>query len=169
MNRVLPSAYRCFGLFLAAFLAFCALPANGQNPDLKVNLVAKKVTVEGEKEAFSAADKAKPGDLIQYEATYKNDGQAALHNIGAVVPVPAGLVFIADSGKPASPEASLDGKTFNPTPLTRRVKNAAGVTEEQPIPLNEYRALRWNLGELAPGSSTTVMLRARVATNGAKQ
>jgi hypothetical protein len=45
------------------------------------------------------------------------------------------------------------------------VKNAAGVTEKQPVPLTEYRALRWNLAELAPDKSATFVLRTRLLTN----
>ena len=86
-------------------------------------------------------------------------------NVAATVPIPAGLALVAESSRPIAQQASLDGKTFAPTPLMREVKNPAGITEKQPIPLGEYRALRWVLPELAAGTDAKVALRARVLTN----
>ena len=49
----------------------------------------------------------------------------------------------------------------------REVKNDAGVMEKQPVPLAEYRALRWTLPELAAGKTATFVLRAQVLGNNA--
>ena len=152
---------------MAFFLIGLAATSDAQSPDLKVNLIARKVTSADGKEKLVPADKARPGEVIQYDANYHNGGSAALRNVGAILPVPAGLILLPDSAQPAAPEASLDGKTFEPVPLTRQVINASGITVNEPVPLAEYRALRWNLDEVPAGGSTTVTLRARVA-NGAK-
>lgn len=133
--------------------------------DVEVHLTAKKVVVTDEKEALESADKAKPGDLIQYDAVYKNTTQAAVKNLQATVPVPQGLAFVAESAKPAGAQASTDGKTFHPIPLTREVKKPDGTIEQEPVPLSEYRAIRWTIAELPASGSTTVSLRARVLTN----
>jgi uncharacterized repeat protein (TIGR01451 family) len=140
--------------------------AHSQTPDLKVTLSAKRVAVEQGKETLTTADKAKPGEIIQYEAAYHNNGQTTVERIGAVVPIPAGLTLVADSARPTASEASLDGKNFGPVPLMRPVKNEAGIVEDRPVPLTEYRALRWTLDQVAPGATTTVTVRARVGSNG---
>jgi uncharacterized repeat protein (TIGR01451 family) len=136
-----------------------------QAPDVRVELAAKKVVTTEGRESLVPADKAKPGDIIQYEAVYRNDGKAAAKNVAATVPVPAGLALIEKSDKPSAELASLDGKNFSAVPLMRDVKNQAGVVEKKPVPLAEYRAVRWNLPELAPGKTATVALRAQVLTN----
>jgi len=135
------------------------------SPEVRVNLTAKKVVASDGQEALVSADKAKPGEVIQYEAVYKNTGKLPVKNIAATVPIPSGLGFVEGSTKPPAAEASLDGKTFAPLPLTREVKNDAGVLEKQPVPVTEYRALRWVINELPAGESTTVVLRAKVLTS----
>ena len=155
---------------LAALLGAvgCVLSASAQQPDLKVNLVAQRVVTDRGKESLVAADKAKPGDVIQYEAVYKNGGAGAARNINAVIPIPMGLALLADTATPPAKEGSLDGKNFQAFPLTHEVKNAAGTVEKQPVPLAEYRALRWTLSELSAGQSAIVHLRARVNANGSR-
>lgn len=156
----------------AGFVFFCMALALGasvlvhaQNAqsDVSVNLSAKKVVVaDGGKETFSSAQQAKPGDVIQYDAVYKNSGKGAVKNLLATVPIPEGLAFLADSAKPADAQASLDGKNFERIPLMREVTKADGTKEKQAVPFSEYRALRWSISELAPGASVTVSARARV-------
>ena len=169
MKRIPGSRWAIRATLAAVFLAVFTGISGAQPSDLKVNLVARKVTSADGKEKLVSADKARPGDVIQYEATYQNTGPASVRNVGAIVPIPAGLVLLPESAKPAAPEASLDGKTFQRTPLTRPVINASGITVNEPIPITEYRALRWNLEEVPAGESKTVTLRARVAANEAKQ
>jgi uncharacterized repeat protein (TIGR01451 family) len=146
-------------------LAFSPRGLAEAKSDVAVHLTAKKVVITADKESLESAKKAKPGDLIQYEAVYKNTSQAAVKNLQATVPLPPGLAFAAESAKPATAEASSDGKIFQPIPLTREVKKADGTIEQQPVPLSEYRALRWTVADLPAGASTTVIVRARVLTN----
>ncbi len=153
------------GSWLVLLMALAgALPAQ-QATDVRVNLTAKRVVITDGKESLVSADKAKPGEVIQYEAVYQNATQSPVKNIAATVPIPAGLVLVEGSAKPPAAEASLDGKTFAPVPLTREVKNEAGVMEKKPVPLAEYRALRWVINELPAGKAETVLLRARVLTS----
>jgi uncharacterized repeat protein (TIGR01451 family) len=133
--------------------------------DVRVNLTAKRVVTSDGQESLVSAEKAKPGEVIQYEAVYKNGSNAPVKNVAATVPVPPGLAFVEGSTKPPAAEASLDGKIFAPVPLTREVKNEAGVLEKRPVPVAEYRALRWVINELPAGASATVLLRARVLTS----
>jgi len=146
-------------------VALALAHAAAQEPSVGVSLAARKLVATDKGESLAPADTAKPGDVIEYEATYKNRGQSPVLNVAATVPIPAGLALVAESSRPIAQQASLDGKTFAPIPLMREVKNPAGITEKQPIPLGEYRALRWVLPELAAGADAKVALRARVLTN----
>jgi hypothetical protein len=47
-------------------------------------------------------------------------------------------------------------------PLMRTVKQPDGKERKETVPLAEYRALRWEIGTLAAGSSTVVSLRVRI-------
>jgi uncharacterized repeat protein (TIGR01451 family) len=145
--------------------------AGGQNAvaqavksDVVVTLKAQKVLrgTDGS-EVLKVADRANPGEVIQYDATYKNQGKAGVRNLVPTLPIPAGLEYIADSAKPAPATASVDGKNFQPLPLKRQVKLATGETVEQPIPSSEIRALRWELGDLDAGAAALITARARLA------
>ncbi len=150
------------GAFLPLLLTGTLL---AQSPDVRVDLAGKRVVFTEGKESFAKADKAGPGDVIQYEAVYRNDGKAAAKNVVATVPIPQGMTLVAESAKPVAEQATTDGKTFSPVPLMREVKNEAGVLEKKPVPFSEYRALRWTLPELAPEKTATFVLRAQLLVN----
>jgi uncharacterized repeat protein (TIGR01451 family) len=139
--------------------------AFAQGPDVRVELAGKRVILKEGKETFVPADKAGPGEVIQYEAVYRNAGSDVAQRVAATVPIPQGMTLQANTAQPAAAEGSLDGKNFSPLPLMREVRNEAGAVENEPVPLAEYRALRWTLPELAPGKSTTVAVRAQIVTN----
>lgn len=123
---------------------------------MKVSLGADK------KEVLSSADKVAPGDLLEYKVTYQNNSKTQLKQLTATLPLPVGTTYVAGSAKPAGAMASVDDKSFAAMPLKRKVKKADGTLEEQLVPLSEYRALRWKLGELAEKNKTVASARVHV-------
>lgn len=133
------------------------------NPALEAKLVGYKVTQNADrKEVLTLADKVAPGDLLKYQVVYQNNGKSVLSKIKATLPLPLGTTYEAGSAKPANATASLNGIDFAVMPLKRMVKKSDGKLEEQLIPLSEYRALRWDLGDLAQKNKVEVSARARV-------
>lgn len=133
------------------------------NPALEAKLVGFKVTQNADhKEVLTLADKIAPGDLLKYQVVYQNNGKSLLKQVKATLPLPVGTTYVAGSAKPANATASLDGKNFAAMPLKRKVKKPDGQLEEQLVPLTEYRALRWDFGELAEKKKVEVSARARV-------
>jgi uncharacterized repeat protein (TIGR01451 family) len=154
--------YRAMGL---ALLLICTETTNAQNAnDVVVSLKAYKVVraTDG-KEVLQAADRAMPGEVIQYDALYRNQGRTGVRNLQPTLPIPAGLEYLPDSAKPAPSKASVDGKNFAPIPLMRQVALPDGKTKEEPVPTSTYRALRWELGDLDSGRNAVVSARARLA------
>lgn len=148
---------------LALVVAFALLTISAAAQQVKVELKHEKVTVQGGKEVKGPADKAAPGDVIELTAVYTNtDRKLPAKNVAAGLNVDPGQVFVAGSAVPAGATASLDSIHFAPIPLKRMVKNAQGQMVEQDVPLSEYRALRWSLGDLAAGESRTVSARVKV-------
>jgi uncharacterized repeat protein (TIGR01451 family) len=117
------------------------------------------VRAAGGGEAFAEAREVKPGDVIEYVATYRNAGAAPVRNLEATLPIPAYTALLPGSVRPASARASLDAARFDPLPLKRTVSRDGRLLEEE-VPLREYRYLRWQVRELAPRGS--VAFRARV-------
>lgn len=129
---------------------------------LVAQLDARRVVVQANgAETLMAADTARPSDVIEYRTTYQNVSKKTLGNVAATLPVPAGFEFIPGTATRGA-LASLDGKTFLPVPLTRRVKGADGREQVVQVPASEYRYLRWQLGELPASASRVVVARMRM-------
>lgn len=136
--------------------------ALAQSPAVTSSLTAQRVEVIEGKTVLKPAPQGKPGEIIEYSSTYRNGGAAAVANLQAIVPVPVGTVLIAGSAQPAQAQASTDGIRFAPMPLVRLVKQPDGAERKEPVPLAEYRALRWDVGTLGAGNSVVVSLRVRI-------
>jgi uncharacterized repeat protein (TIGR01451 family) len=138
-----------------------AKPAAGA---VAVELTAKRITKDQGREVLVAADEAKPGELLEYRALYRNDGATEAKGLMATLPIPRGTQYVAGSALPRGVQASVDGHTFAPVPLKRTVKTPDGRTVVQEVPVAEYRALRWPLGALPSRDQRTVSARVRVET-----
>lgn len=148
------------------FLALLLLTLGAQvhAGDLDIRLTAQRVLAKPDgQELLQPADRAFPGDIVQYDAVYQNRGPRAISNLQPTLPIPAGMEYLPDSAKPAPAQASLDGRRFEPIPLKRRVTLASGEVREEEIPPSDYRALRWSAGDLSAAGKTTIVVRARVA------
>lgn len=158
MSRV---ARLLIGLIVA--LPLSAFAAGG--PEIVASLVALKVERGASgTEAFAPAARTNPGETLEYRATYKNVSRDPAHGVVATLPVPnTGMQLSAIDAKQPPASASLDGVRYAPYPLVRIVKHSDGRSETVRVPLAEYRALRWTLGEMAAGTERTVIARMTVA------
>lgn len=145
-------------------LSFGAHAGGGKGNDpLLVTLVHQRVmTGKDGGERYGPANRAKPGDLIAYRATYTNRTEKRLSGVLATLPIPAGMVYVSASAEPKEVLASLDGVHFEPVPLKRMVRNADGIKVPKEIPVEEYRALRWKLDDLRVGQAETVKARMHI-------
>ncbi|HEY6249405.1 MAG TPA: hypothetical protein VI685_05560 [Candidatus Angelobacter sp.] len=130
--------------------------------EVKVVLTANKIVVVDGKEQMQPSDKAKPGEVIEYVAEYRNTDKAAVTNVIATLPVPAGMEFLPETAQPQQLTASTDEHNFAPVPLKRKVSGPDGKTVEQLVPFSEYRSLRWTLGQIPGGGSKSVKARMKV-------
>ena len=171
-----PAGRRLFSALLTLALAAVALtgaaPLSAQTAPkgpVAISLTAQKVSKDAKgKEQLKPADRALPGEVVQYDALYKNTSGAGVKDLQPTLPIPTGLEFLPESVSPMPAFASVDGRTFAPFPLVRKVTLADGTVEEQAVPASEYRALRWSVGALDAGKSVLVSARARLAVNNAK-
>lgn len=133
---------------------------------VSATLHAFQVVTSGKDVKLVPTTQANLGDVIEYQVTYQNNGTTPAKQVMATLPVPAnGMAYIDGSATPAALLASLDGKTYAPAPLKREfVRNGRRQTEA--VPPSEYRFLRWDLGDLAPGQSVTVSSRMRLGDAG---
>ena len=123
---------------------------------LSVNLQAKQIVTENGKQVLKAVSRANKGDLLQYQATYRNNLQKPMTNVALTIPVPASMVYVSSSS-PAPIQASLDGKKFENLPIMRKVN---GKMVE--VPASQYRAVRWIVKTLPAQQSATVSINTKV-------
>jgi uncharacterized repeat protein (TIGR01451 family) len=124
-------------------------------------LIAQKVVVVDGRESLVDAQAARPGDVIEYMATYRNAGKDRVSGLQATLPIPRETELIPGTVRPAGAKASVDGRTFADMPLRRTVvRNGRNV--EEPVPYRDYRALRWFAGVLGSGAAVTYTARVRV-------
>ena len=111
------------------------------------------------KERLLDATTVKPGDVLEYRATYTNRDTKVVKDVVANLPIPEGLVYEAKSAKPGATlvQAATKDGAFSAEPLSR---NVGGQIEAVPYP--EYRMLRWSLGSLPAGGFKAVSARATV-------
>lgn len=151
-------------LLLVATVTLASVPAIAHaSGDVSVVLTAHRITTVDGKETKSPADEARPGDVIEYRAEYRNAGGAPVRQLAATLPVPNGMEYLPRSASPQVMFASLDGRTFEPVPLKRRVRLEDGREVVRDVPPAEYRYLRWSLGSLDVKQSRAVSARVQVS------
>lgn len=155
-----------FAFAAAAWASTAAAMAADAATPLQVQLTASKVFAQANgAERLLPADAVRPGDIIEYQAVYHNRGSGPARNVQATLPIPpGGLEYLPDATRPRAVLASLDGKRFDAIPLQRRVMLANGKQELRPVPVSEYRFLRWDLGDIAAGQSAAVSSRMRLVS-----
>ena len=153
------------GLCVVTALSASAYGAEPVSNTLSVHRIV--VGADGSEQA-QAATAARPGELLEYNAEFRNAGSAVARGLEATLPIPQGVTYVAGSARPAGARASVDGTSFAPMPLVRRVRHADGTLADERVPLSEYRYLRWAPADLASNGALSVSARVVVAGNAAE-
>lgn len=150
-------------IFLSTVLSLAAAQAESGKltSELKVWSVVRQA--DGA-ETLQPAQTVKPGDVLQYSAVYMNPDQRPVTRLMASLPIPAGTELVGASALPREVQASVDGKDYAAMPLMRKVRRADGQLIDVPVPLAEYRSLRWPEQQVAAGASFTTSARVRVVS-----
>ena len=143
-------------------LTFAAADRATLTSELQVWNVVKKA--DGT-ETLQPAQSVKPGDVLQYTAVYRNADSRAVSHLVASLPIPAGTELVGASAVPREVQASLDGKVYAAAPLMRKLRRADGQMVDVPVPLTEYRYLRWPEQQIAAGATFSTSARVRVVSS----
>lgn len=150
------------GLYLTAILMIFSSVSFAADHPLTAEMQVLEVT-EGThqvKKVLSPTAKIKPNSLLEYKVDYSNVSKNSLKALKLNLPIPEHVTYIGTSA-PKNAFASVDGVNFEKAPLTR-VVNGKKVM----VPLNEYRALQWQVNELKP--KQTISVHAQVRVNAAE-
>lgn len=152
------------GLWLAfALFTTQSVAQTQQQSDIVLAKLTQHLVVQVEEnEVLEPVEQVKPGDLIEYRVTYTNTGLVSLRNVIADLPIPVGTTYKSKSIQPAQGAlVATDNKEFASEPLMR--PDPEGVP--QPVPLSEYRHIRWLINEIPAGAAVAVVARVVVNTN----
>jgi len=163
MGRFGPFATRAMSASCAVALSLLIGTSAAAAGDVAVVLAAARVVVgEHGSEQLVTTEAVRPGDVVEYRATYTNQGDDTVHGLTATLPIPVDTNYLGLTAAPSGVEASTDGVTFAPIPLMRKGKGADGKDRFEPVPAAEYRVLRWQIGDLAANASRSVAARVVV-------
>ncbi|MBL1351766.1 MAG: hypothetical protein COA61_000280 [Zetaproteobacteria bacterium] len=154
---------RILGL-LSLMMMLCSTLASASDvkETVSVRMDAYQIVIKKDVEKRLPAKAAKPGDVLEYIAIYHNNTSHGVSDLKGTLPIPVGMIYMKGSERPRHALASLDGVSYKPMPLMRRVKQADGRWKKVKVPLIEYRFLRWDLNVLKGEKSKKVSARMQI-------
>ncbi len=157
---------KLFNLSLAALLAgSISLSAYAAGVEF-TNKAEVDITVmkDGKKETKRiAAKKVAPDGEVIYTTTFKNTIDKSISNIMVTNPIPANMLYTADSATGANTVItySVDGGKAYDAPEKLTVTGKDG--KQRPAQAADFTAIRWIYkGDLATGKSSDVGFKAKV-------
>ena len=117
-------------------------------------------------ESFERANRAQPGEIVEYRLKAVNSGNAAISNLNVDLPVPRETAYLdgtASGPNNATLLASFDAKrSFGQLPLKRKIIKDGKASEEL-VKANEFTNLRWAIkGAIPAGQSLEFKARVKV-------
>lgn len=153
---------RCGSFVLLSVVSCCAIAQTAA--DITTSLRVSRIVILADgTESHQSAEAARPADVLEYVAEYRNGSTHAVRQLAATLPLPDGTEYVASSAVPAGAQASTDGTHFAPLPLTRKVIQPNGRLADQLVPYREYRFLRWPPQDLGAGKTLQITARARLS------
>jgi uncharacterized repeat protein (TIGR01451 family) len=147
-------------IIAAALLVTCAGALSAQRP-----LVVTALNLNARSRG-SQSQAVLPGDVLQYQLRFTNQGQGDVRGVVFTNPVPAGLRYVDRSAgadrQDVAVEYSTDGgKTYAATPMVTEVVDGKRV--QRPASPEQYTHVRWTVqGSIAPGATVTAEFRAEL-------
>src|SRR5438105_6697065 len=154
---------------LVAALVAASAPAYAK-PRIVVAIHQAKEVVEntsaGRKTRMVPTKSASPGDALEYELLYSNQGNESAINAVIEDPIPRGTTFIANSATGDNTEITFSndgGKTFaQAVKLTYEIRLPNGSVERRVATPAEYTHIRWTLKQVPAGGRGKVSFRVHV-------
>jgi uncharacterized repeat protein (TIGR01451 family) len=148
---------------LSAILLFAG--AALAKPRVVIAIQQFKEVADGKGVKLVPATAANPGDIVEYQLAYRNEGDEPATNAVIEDPIPKGTTYLANSaGGDAEITFSNDkGQTFAPpVRLTYEVKLPSGAVEKRTATPAEYTNVRWTVKQVPAGAGGKVSFRVRV-------
>jgi len=157
----------------------CALVCVFQAPVFAtVSAQVARAQVETKKRAFALthaangelirtpAARALPGQILEYELSYRNMSDVALDDFILVGELPIAAEYVSNAalnGPKAVFEVSVADMGWVLPPVVRYMDDGKGILRPVAIPEENFQALRWRLAEsIAPGEEVSASYRIKI-------
>ena len=173
-DRISKGARLCRGVRAASLTSLFALLvgagayAQADAPAVEAALVAFALEADGNRSEtpLNTDDGVLPGQVLEYELSYKNVSDEALSDFVVLGDVPDETVFESAGAfeqYDAVFEVEVPGIGWSMLPVIRYVPDEHGVLIEQAVPSEEFEALRWRLLEpVFPGEEISISYRIKI-------
>ena len=91
-----------------------------------------------------------PGDRVVFVLSYRNTGSTPIANVVLANPVPKGMLYRSAATGSATPELSVDGKTYGTLAALRVPAIGGGTRAAGP---DDVTTVRWRLSSPIPAGS----------------
>lgn len=138
----------------------------------------KPAQVEGHMQAFELKHaavgalirtplaRAMPGQMVEYELSYRNISGEALDGFIIVGALPVAAEYVSRAalkGPKAVFEVSIEDMGWVLPPAVRYIDDGKGILRPVAVPEKEFKALRWRLAEpITPGGEVSATYRVRI-------
>lgn len=129
------------------------------NSGIAMNITAQLVGNDNGQETLmplTAQTRLAKGNVIEYHVYLTNTNSDRVRTMKANVAIPSGVKLLG-AVSPEAMKGSVDGQNFYPMPLRMQV---GGQT--QPIPLDQYKALQWQIEDVGLNQTAKVSYRVVV-------
>ena len=123
---------------------------------ISAQLVKTDATGQEMLEPITAGTRLQSGDVLEYQGFFTNNNADRVRKMTVTISIPE-QVELLGGVSPDFPYGSVDGNRFGRMPLRGKVD---GQTQE--IPLQFYRAVRWDLEGVGVNDTVMVKYRAKV-------
>ncbi len=104
----------------------------------------------------TAETRLQPGNIVEYQGYFTNNNSDRVRKMTVTLTIPEQVELLRVVA-PDFPYGSADGNTFSRMPLRTRVDN-----QLQEVPLEYYRAVRWDVDDVGLDDTVLVKYRAKV-------
>lgn len=135
-----------------------SLPSSSQEiaVNVKASLVSKNGAGQEVLTPITRSTQLGRNSIIEYTAELTNNNAERVGNMVVTMGIPKGTTLVGNT-VPNFPKATTDGNIYSTVPLQTIVNG-----QMQAVPLYQYKALRWQLSNIAANDSTKVAYRVKL-------
>ena len=132
---------------MIAIVSISVAVAQG-TPKLDIQITDSKVNLSSAEKEDASTVSYGPGDTLRYSIIAANIGDGLMTSTEVVDPIPAGVIYVAESALGADAEISFSinqGSSYMPWPPYYTVRNSKGILVKRKASADMVSHIKWSL------------------------